>query len=212
MHLPNRPTNADMMSDDALLVRISALARRSAVGTVLLVGLDGQDVVDDVAHDVVLDCLIKIRAGQWDVRPRSLRSYVRNAVRQRAVDYLRRCEHRAERDAEHAREMREGTHAWMSPDLISEDRELSAFHAQTLASLPEACRRTYFMIREGRMSYTDAASQLGVSRSAVSANVVRAQRAFRARLLERGIVAPRAAKGSTCRTVSHISYEPKKKA
>ena len=103
MHLPNRPTNAGMLSHDALLVRISTLARRFAVGTALLTGLDDHDVVDDVSYDVVLDCLIKICAGQWNVRPRSLRSYVRNAVRQRAVDYLRRSEHRAERDAENAR-------------------------------------------------------------------------------------------------------------
>ena len=189
-------TNGRATSGNILLTRISAYAHSLAMVFGTLVGLDEQGVIDDIAQDVVLECLIKLRTGQWDVEPDYLRVYVRNAVRMRTVDYLRRSLHRDDRQAEHVREMWEGMHAWMEPDVAREERELSEFHARTLASLPEVCRKTYLMIRDGGASYAEVAERLGVTRSAVNANVVRAQSAFRARLLERGITPPRATKGA----------------
>ena len=51
-------------------------------------------------------------------------------MRRRSVDWLRRSQRRSERNAEHAREISESTHAWMAPDLASEERELFAFHME----------------------------------------------------------------------------------
>ena len=92
-----------------------------------------RDVADDIAQDVVLECLLKVRAGRWRVAREALGAFVRRLVRRRAVDWLRRSQRRSERNAEHAREIRESTHAWMSPDLASEERELAEFHDRALA-------------------------------------------------------------------------------
>jgi RNA polymerase sigma factor (sigma-70 family) len=188
------------LDDDAantLLTEVSALAHSMALDFSDLIGIDDAygDAAEDIAQEIVLDCLIRIREGRWCARTTVLRSYVRNAVYLKTLDYLRRTIRRTDRNAEHVREWCESTHAWMSPDLASEDRELYEFHQRILADVPEICRRTYLMIREGDVSYDEVAEQLGVTRSAVRANVVRAQKVLRARLLERGIVAPPAAKG-----------------
>jgi DNA-directed RNA polymerase specialized sigma24 family protein len=79
----------------------------------------------------------------------------------------------------------------MAPDLATEDRDLNEFLVEAVASLPDACRASYVMVREGNASYATVAKRLGVSRSAVTANVVRAQRVLRARLRAHGINAPR---------------------
>jgi len=97
----------------------------------------------------------------------------------------------------------------MRPDTSGADRELHALYTRTLESLPPACQRTYVMVREQGMTYEQVADALGVSRSAVSANIVRAQRAFRRELLARDIVPPPAAKGAHYRKVDPITYEPR---
>jgi RNA polymerase sigma factor (sigma-70 family) len=180
-------TYADPLVDDALLARITRLARRYA-----MVIVDDRDVAKDIAQNVVIDYLIKARSGRRRIRLSSLRSHVQKIVNRRAVDWLRRSQRRADREAMFAHEVNDGTHAWMAPDLASEDRNLNQFLVEAVASLPDACRASYVMVREGNASYAAVAERLGVSRSAVTANVVRAHRALRARLLERGINAPRA--------------------
>jgi RNA polymerase sigma-70 factor (ECF subfamily) len=169
------------LTGDALIVEIHRLAREFAGKRV------AADVADDIAQDICLECLVKIRAGRWSVRHSDLAVFVRGVVRRRVVDWLRRREHGDERNAEHARELEEGEHAWMSPELLLEERELAVVREETLRELPTACRRAYLMVREEGESYKGAARRLGVSRSAVSAHIVTAQRRFRRVLLDRGV-------------------------
>ena len=145
------------------------------------------DLADDIAQDVALECWVKIRGGQWRVTPAELQTFVRRVVRRRAVDLLRRSQARDQRHAEYAREASESHHAWMSPELAYEDRELTEFHEQALGRLPELCRRTYLMVREEEETYRRAAQRLGVQRTTVSAHVVNAQQRFRRELAARGI-------------------------
>ena len=205
-HPPAVDTAVDTPVDGDLLLHISRLARIFAVGVI------PRHSRKDVAQDIVLDCLIKMRAGEWDVVPTAVDSYVFRAVQLKAVDFIRRRQRRRIRELEHGRELNEGTHAWMRPDIAREDRALHVFYTCTLESLPPACRRAYVMVREQGMTYDNAARALGVSRSAVSANIVRAQRAFRRELQARGIVPPAAAKGAHYRKVDRITYQPRKKA
>jgi RNA polymerase sigma factor (sigma-70 family) len=195
MQTPTAPPDTRTTLPDTLLSQIAALARDFSIFLSIAAGYDDEVIAEDIAHDVVLDCVLRIRAGEWAVPSRSLAAYVRNAVRRRMLDCLRRDYHRLEREEDYVREVCAGTQAWMAPDLANQDRELSEFLARTLASLPEVCRKTYLMIRDGNASYDEVAARLGVTRSAVSANIVRAQRVFRERLLERDIVPRRAAKG-----------------
>ena len=166
---------------ETLLVEIARLTRR--FGRQIVKARE----VDDLVQDVVLGCLVCIREGRWNPHVAPLPMIVAHLVRCRAVDALRQRQHTAEREAEFGREVREMCHVWMAPDITTEERELKALHEAALASLPPACRRAYVMVREEGFTYTQAARILGVSRSGVSAFVVKAQRRLRRRLKRRGI-------------------------
>jgi len=200
---PDDSATIEVQVDEDLLIRIGKLARIFTFGRV------AKHSRADVAQDIVLDCLVKMRAGEWDVEPNAVDSYVFRAVELKAYDLIRRRKRLRARELEHGRELNEGTHAWMRPDTAGEDRELHALYTSTLESLPPACKRTYVMVREQGMTYQEAAEALEISRSAVSANLVRAQRAFRKQLLARGMYAPPAAKGGRYRKVDPITYEPR---
>jgi RNA polymerase sigma factor (sigma-70 family) len=107
----------------------------------------------DIAQDVVLDCLVKIRNGTWDA-PDDLPQYVRRMVQNKRVDLIRRRRHRDERDGDHAEELEEARHAWMAPDQMTEERELLEVHERALSDLPDGCRRAYIMVRDSQESYT----------------------------------------------------------
>lgn len=175
--------NSTDAAHDALLVEIAALARRIARRVV-------RTDPDDVAQDVVLECLMKMRAGEWTADRASLSGLVRRMVRGRAVDSVRRQRRREERETEHGRVVSESPHAWMSPELTNEAQELTELHQQALAKIPEVCRRVYVMVREERATYEEVAARLGLSRDAVTSHVVRAQRRFRRHLEEHGIHSP----------------------
>jgi len=195
--------NAHAAADERLLISISRLAH------VFVIGLVPKHSREDVAQDVTLECLIRMRAGEWEVAPEAVVSYVFRAVERKAIDYVRRRKVRKAHEEVFGREMEDGVHAWMRPDTSGADRELHALNTRTLESLPPACQRTYVMVREQGMTYEQVADALGVSRSAVSANIVRAHRAFRRELLARDIVPPPAAKGAHYRKVDPIIYEPR---
>lgn len=158
---------------DTLVIEIQRLARRFAAKRV------PSETADDIAQDVVLECLVKLRAGQWTVRHKDLSDFVRKVVRRRIADWLRRCDRERARNVEYAHELEERECAWMSPEQEYEARELEAVREQTLNELPEACRRAYLLVREEGESYERVAERLGVTRSMVSAHVVKAQRRFR---------------------------------
>jgi RNA polymerase sigma-70 factor (ECF subfamily) len=174
-------TVANQLNDEQLVVQIASLARGFAMNIV------AEDLADDIAQDVALQCWVKIRGGQWRVEAAELRTFVRRVVRRRAVDLLRRSQARDQRHAEYALEASASHHAWMSPELACEERELTEFHEQALGRLPELCRRTYLMVREEEETYQGAALRLGVQRTTVSAHVVSAQQRFRRELAARGI-------------------------
>jgi RNA polymerase sigma-70 factor (ECF subfamily) len=169
---------------ETLLVEIARLAREFARSN----NVKARHV-DDLVQDVVLECLVSIREGQWNGDEAPLPKIVGRIVRCRAVDALRHRQRTAAREADFSREVNETSHAWMAPDAVAEERELQALHEKALAALPPACRRAYVMVREEGFSYAQAATILGVSRSGVSAFVVKAQRKLRGQLKRRGIEA-----------------------
>jgi hypothetical protein len=105
-----RTTPAPAFAGDALVVEIHRQARVLAETHVR------RDVADDIAQDVVLECLIMIRASRWTVRHADLTNVLCGVVRQRVVDW-RRCRALGhERDAEYWRDLEDSEHAWMSPE------------------------------------------------------------------------------------------------
>src|SRR5437764_715900 len=141
------PLLSTMAAQDAIVVEIARLAARYARKLVT------RDLAEDVAQDVVLECLMKLRARRWSTERAALPGLVRHMVRRRAMDTMRGIGRRAERDAEHARELSESLHGWMAPDVVIDVCELAAVHAEALASLPPRCRRIYMMVREERITY-----------------------------------------------------------
>jgi RNA polymerase sigma factor (sigma-70 family) len=176
--------SAARVETDALLLHIEAMALAQARDIV------PKHAVGDVAHDVVLHCLVKMREGSWDVLPHDVNRYVRRMVQSRAVDDLRGRHRRDGRELVHGRELTRTTRVWMSPEANTEECVLGDLYARKVAELPPRCRRAYVMVRERSVPYKAAAKLLGISPSAVSRLVVRAQRYLRSQLLASGIAAP----------------------
>ena len=92
-----RTEDSPALTGGALFVEIHRQARAFAER-----GLAAA-VADDIAQDITLDCLVKIRAGQWTLPAADLSKVLREIIRRRAADGVRRRQHIAERNAEHGR-------------------------------------------------------------------------------------------------------------
>lgn len=186
---------------ERLLIRIADLAWQQASH------FGGADFADDLAQDVVLECLVMVRTRCGRLTAPTLNGFVRQVVRRRWLDFLRAAQRRATREQQHSREAMGGTRLWMSPELTLLDAELTRFHERTLASLPSGCRRSYLMVREEDASYQLTADLLGVSRATVNAHVVAAQRKFREGLPAYGIT-PEPPRGAAMRASREAAQTP----
>lgn len=181
----------DPSTEDDLMKEIVRFAHRYARRIV------SGDAAQDLAQDVALELWIKVHERRLIVREGYVAALVRHVVRRRAVDLLRDEQRAVERASTCvADEARDQSPTWMSPDLALEEHELREFHERTLVSLPATCRRAFSMVREEGARYDVAARALGVSRSAVHAHVVTAQRRFRRKLAQIGIAAPMSRRGA----------------
>ena len=161
---------------------IFAAPRRPAEGSD-----DEEDEVEDIAQDIVLQCLASLRSGKGVVITSGIACFVRTMVLRQVIDAFRASMRRENRSAEYARELTERTHVWMSPELGVEEAEFETFLDRTIASLPPICRRVYLMIREDDASYETVGRTLGISRHTVHAHLKAAQRRIRVALLEQDL-------------------------
>jgi len=169
---------------EQILIQVARLARTFAAEAMWR---ERKENAEDVADEIVLECLVAMREGRWDVRDDGLGGFIRTIVERRASDFRRGRQRRGTRERAHTRELEKGARAWMSPELGYEEKELRALQDRVLALIPVVCRRAYLMVRDAQMSYEDVAVHMGVSRSAVTSYVVRAQRRFRQELERQGI-------------------------
>ena len=179
----NHPSHAALSREDAFLIQVSTLARQCARRLLIL----EEDEVEDIAQDIVLQCLASFRSGKGVVITSGIACFVRTMVLRQVIDAFRASMRRENRSAEYARELTERTHVWMSPELGVEEAEFETFLDRTIASLPPICRRVYVMIREDDASYETVGRTLGISRHTVHAHLKAAQRRFRAALLEQDL-------------------------
>ena len=137
-----------------------------------------RDRAQDAAQDVVLNCLIAVREGKWSAGRRSLDAHVSCLVRRRLA-VLRRDHGRAMlKDMEHVRDREPEVQLSREPELSSESAELEAKYAAAVKKLSPACLRAYELVRGEKLSYAEAAKQLGVGKETVKWHVVQAQREF----------------------------------
>ena len=181
---PQSPSPLNSAARDALLARIGDMARSFIPRRMQ------RDAAADIVQMVVIRCWERMEEGSWAATEDSLKALVRSMVRRRVVDALRRNKRRKAREAEFARELTESTHAWMSPELTREERELEALHDVIVAEIPEARLRAYVMVRGDGVAYAEVAVRLGLSPRSVASHVLRVQRRFRERLKKHGIHAP----------------------
>ena len=175
------PATLGADSEAELLTEVSTLARRTARRIV------GADAAGDIAQDIVLELLVRIREGAESIDLARLPGLVCEMARCRAKDQLRRERRRERPNGDFMKELTDSTHSWMHPDAAVDEAELAAFRESSLAKLPEQCRVAYLLVREEGLSYAEAGTRLGMSTRSVHAQVARAQRLFREELPQQGV-------------------------
>jgi RNA polymerase sigma factor (sigma-70 family) len=161
----------DVMRQIAMMAHRSA---RKAAGR--------QDGVD-LAQDVILECLVKLRSGEWRPPPgRSLRSFVLLVVRRRATDFFRSRQRRWAREMEYGRQQKEWARMQFAPDLETEERELDAWYKRALDTLPHMPREVHRLVVVEEASHRLAAKELGISRQRVTEHMATVQQRLRQEL------------------------------
>lgn len=169
-----------------LLITVRCIAHRIASAILR----DALEDAEDMAQDVVLECLLKIRAGRWYTGPDAIKPLVRWLIRRRIIDRRRWRLGEERRDFHHLRELMKQRREWMSPDSGIRVGEVIKEYQRALWGLTPACREAFILVRERGMSHEQAAATLRVKTSTVSANVALARGEVLAALQRNGISAP----------------------
>ena len=185
--IPSNPSD-----ETRLLLRVTALANRFASRLV------DPDDADDLAQQVVLECLARLRCGRWHVRT-SLRAFVRSMVRHRLIRNEDVANGRGGVDARYEEDRADGPPAWMDPAAMVEMKEAETIRERALADLSERCRAAYLLVREEEAPYRDVAAKLGISVGLVAYYVRNAERHLASRVLDRRVPSP------SSRSVDHRS-------
>lgn len=130
------------------------------------------------ARDLVQDVFLRIweRRAEWTVQ-RSLKAYLYRAVRNRALNAMRRRDtrHEAKEDLKHTTERRtrgtavEAVHA----GVLSEEVETA------IQALPERRRTAFLLHRRHGLTYKEIASAMGITPKTVENQIGRALKALR---------------------------------
>ena len=162
--------------EEHLLVEVSALANGFARRLV------ARDAADDLAQEVVLDCLVRLRTGRWRIDT-TLEAFVASTTWRQHAYAMRRVANRRSRDAQHLAERSARDPAWMDPALSFDAHEDDVLLKRALAELPAGCRAAWVLVREDGATYRNVARRLGISCGLVASHVTRAEQHLAARLL-----------------------------
>ena len=164
-----------------LLLAIQDNARRFAMGAV------PDEDVEDIASDVVLGCLRKIRSGEWTRLPKNVQALVRKLTADRIADVRRGRKVQNGLTREFLRRSLGTDREWMSPDPAWNDSSIDEYQAEVMAMLPPRCRQAYYLVRVEGDTYEQAAERMRVSPRTVCNHIVSAHRVFREALRALGI-------------------------
>jgi RNA polymerase sigma factor (sigma-70 family) len=141
------------------------------------------DEADDIAQEVAIKCLMRLRRHRWrsDLPPDALVAYI---TRRTYANRVRDDARRRSRDAQYLAERTAVAPGWMNPARPGEEWQESQLYERALEELPEACRSTFLLVRDCRMTYRDAALHQGIALSIVAKRVARAERCLADRLLD----------------------------
>ncbi len=122
----------------------------------------------DVAEDLVQDAFLEVwrRRESLDFHL-SVRAYLRRAVANRALNYLR--------DNRRLTELPDDLGRWgrSVQDVPAETAELQRLIAETIDGLPEKCREAFVLSRYEDFSYREIAEQLNISIKTVEKHIAK---------------------------------------
>ena len=159
---------------------------------VRIAGSIAYGVVGDfhIAADMVQEAFVKVyRLLSTLENPKTFRSYLANAVRSSALDWLRKQKSLSRGSpiafadyAEEAPELEDEGPRGTAPLQRVEDSEMYSRILDLVAELPEHYREVFVLKHVEDVSYTDIADILGISVSAVEARLFRARKMLRDKL------------------------------
>jgi RNA polymerase sigma-70 factor (ECF subfamily) len=139
--------------------------------------VDSSDVAEDIVQDVFARLWRQFEGfDRADPLP-----YLYQAVRNRAVSWLRTQGVRA-RWQERARPETDAAAPGPGPAALVEAQEIRAAVGRAVQALPDRCRLIFTMHREQELSYSEIARVLGLSIKTVETQMGRALRMLRERL------------------------------
>lgn len=144
------------------------------------------DDAEDIAQDVALKCLLRLRSGRWRM-DRSPNALVSSITRRTCTNRKRDDARRESRDAQYLAERTAVAPAWMNPAQANDEGKDSELRERALAELPAGCRSTFLLVRDGGMTYREVAQREGISLRTIAKRVARAE----ALLADRLMCAPR---------------------
>jgi DNA-directed RNA polymerase specialized sigma24 family protein len=174
-------TKADQ---NRLLIEIHARARRFAIGEV------DDDVVEDIAADIALNALVRLRSKMWTKLPKNLQALVRKMTANRVASFHR--DQKVERAnlREFQRIQQSIEREWMSPDPEWDEASIDEYQAEVMRKLPRRCRLAYYLVRVEGDSYEQAAERMQVTTRTICKYIVHAHRVFREELRAVGVNVP----------------------
>ena len=138
------------------------------------------------AEEVVQDVMLELwRRREGITFETSLRAYLFQATRNRALNYLRRQRVEARGEATIAAAMPTPEPA----DSEARESELNIAIQEAIAGLPDRCREVFELSRIKGLKYSEIATELGISVKTVEAQMGKALRVMREQLapwIERG--------------------------
>jgi RNA polymerase sigma factor (sigma-70 family) len=169
---PKQPTRREK-KQNRLIPEIYELAGRHAAGLV------GRQRRADVVHDVILECIEIIRAGEWTAPGEGLDRFVQYRVWSRRNSAYRTRRRDAVRDAEFLRVIDGAPREWMSEDLLRREEEAGELQRRVSLTLPAKWRRVHRLVRDERLTYEQCANTVGISTSTVHKYIHLAQAVYR---------------------------------
>lgn len=140
------------------------------------------DTADDIAQEVAIDCLLRLRRNQWRVA-KSKKALVASMTRNKLSTLKEKKKHRKEREEQFMAERSARCPEWMDPARRFEEREEVLIRARALEELPKKCRSAYLLVREDGVTRREVARRLGISFGLVVNHVARAERHLADRLI-----------------------------
>jgi RNA polymerase sigma factor (sigma-70 family) len=144
--------------------------------------LTSKDEADDIAQDVALDYLLKVRDKHWRLET-TQEALVASMTWRKHACRTRRAKHRRAAEEQFMAERNARTPDWMHPASDCEAREDVWIQEQTLKELSATARIAFRMVNEQGATHGAVARTMGVSREAVTKQLRKAEKRLADRLL-----------------------------